>query len=214
MNEVTVNEFFPIAEFYTEQAPRGPYSYGDSNYSRSVTPYGHLDTVLRVIKERNITVPFEKIITRYEGISACNKCGAKYVGFQNNCSAPAWKYITKSYYGKHRGNVCVNTLVGGDRVSSCDLVSCDEQTTWDLQKEFSAQEDFFSFISFLDTLPKRHEGWLKQYKDTLPPGAAEEYRTLAMEKTIQELVFQTESLTNALKQVAQKMNSAGHSLTF
>lgn len=185
------------------------------------TPYGSSHQMEELLKSRGIRVPFDSIITRDQGESVCQHCKAKFAGHQPRCTnIISWMKLEDSY-SWDRGNLAKHSTYRSPnnrwivkRVLDTKQGQCGYWTTWNLEKQFDEQTRFFEFVNFIGNIDLNAPSALKTYRETLPPGSADEYRILFLE---QELSKARMELTNAIafiEKMAEKMNAAGHNLSF
>jgi hypothetical protein len=189
------------------------------------TPYQmSVQDLAKALITHNVKLPFDSIITMDMGVSVCPYCKAKYVGNQVYCTNQVRWFHKRGGYSSdwHRGDQHVgdkvtvgdgyykNSFVVGE--TSVDL--CDTEVVWDLQKEFDEQKAFFSFVSMINGCASHPDNLLERFKNALPPGVAAEYRIQMLESENVMLRGQVDQLQYALKQIAERMNAAGHCLIF
>lgn len=178
----------------------------------TITPY-EFDPV-QTIARFKIKVPFQKIITMDQGFSVCPHCNARYVGYQQNCTNRVNWYQTGSWHGWQRGDLYKGQRLRDGTVYATKVRECGEFTKWDLQDQFNAQKTFFQFVSLMSTLPEETSSIIVKNANALPPGSAEAYRIILMEQEIENLKMFCDRMRNFVEQMAQRMNQAGHALTF
>ena len=195
--------------------------YGTRTVNMSIMPYDWDQKTLETINKHHIKVPFTKLVNRSEGTSECPFCSAKYAGHEVYCT----NQVSEVSYEGGWNNIKVAGLVyTGDTVNGWNKgpvvvkyvkkINCDTLTSWNLSEEFEKQRKFFAFVSFLDQLDPDHKGMIQEYAQYLPAGNADQLRLSYLEITNMNLEVKIASIESALQTIAQKMNFAGHSLSF
>lgn len=201
-----------------ELIPYKEPGYGDYCW----TPYSRTDWVATAEKF-NIRTP-DHIVDKTEGFSYCTSCGKKYVGCQDTCvnMVPGYKYRRPGGYSYHDsqefGNLCKGDIFLDKYKDRQEVIwngdlECKQRCKWELQEEFDKQREFFTFLDHLGYVPIDDSLMIK-YADLLPEGLAQKYENRMLALKIQNLEMQNQQLIQALKQIAERMNQAGHALTF
>lgn len=205
---------------YTDHSGYGYSSYQDQVTNLYMTPYADRD-IEQIINQRGIRVPFKSIITRDQGVSECPHCKAKFTGHQPRCTAKISWMKLEGEYRWDRGDIAKGAIYrpsnGYDtpkKVAETKVGDCGTHTKWTLEKDFTEQQNFFEFVNFVNRISLDSPSVLKQYRESLPPGSADEYRILFLEQELMNSRIQLNTLENWVKTIVDKMNSAGHNLSF
>lgn len=189
-----------------------------------VTPYSNHERSMKTIQERGIKIPFEKVITRADGLSVCSFCNSRYSGDQGKCSnIVQWHYSEDSYHAKKVKRIVHVGEIYGEKgewsasrhkVKSVHEDKCGELTKWDLDDAFRKQQEFFDFVSLIESVTIDFPNLLQKFGHLIPPGSLNEYRVKFLEQKSEQHDIQFQSIKHALEMIAQKMNAAGHHLSF
>jgi hypothetical protein len=174
----------------------------------------------QTIRQHNIKIPFQTIITMDKGHSVCSTCGARYAGYQKYCTNKVWMYKHDGDWHWSHGNAVKYSQYKGRNdswpkvVKQSEMRVCDTVTTWDLMKEFNDQKAFFEFVEIMSYLPAETSCTIIKYANALPPGSAHEYRIISLEQQLNNCRYELDRHRMALEQIVQRMNTAGAALSF
>jgi hypothetical protein len=179
-------------------------------------PYTNLEWV-KAVEELKITVPerFKKLITAADGVSTCKVCGHRVAGKQNSCNNKVFKYA--DYYGRLKHPEDKNFKFKGDKagsgywsytVTSHGEEECAGSMSWDHESKFNEQR---SFYQWLNQLYYNQDVEMTEFGYT-----AENPLVLIsyLENKAKNQELEIQSLKNAIKMIAEKMNAAGGNLMF
>lgn len=208
---------YPVAIGYEPEYS----SYHNREY-KYLTPYADHERITKTIQDRLIKVPFKKILTRADGLSVCPFCKSRYAGDQGKCSNMIQWYREVGGYHTYRAEKFVQI---GDthknkydsypkKIEYVSMNKCDEWTKWDLFDSFKEQQEFFDFVSLVESVQVDFPNLLQKFGSSLPPGSLDEYRVKYLEQKSVQYDLQFQSIKQALETIAQKMNAAGYHLSF
>jgi hypothetical protein len=194
----------------------------NNTVTRYLTPYSDQQRAMTVISENGIKVPFQKIITRADGISICPFCKVRYSGEQGQCTNKIQWYRAVDTWHDYRSP---HHLQIGDfakmpydsfprKVESTKLDDCATDTAWDLSKEFYEQTSFFEFVELVGNIHVEGKNLLQKFSGTLPLGTLNEYRIKLLENENFMVNGRLMAIENALRLVIDRLNQAGSCLTF
>jgi hypothetical protein len=190
------------------QLPEPQYvSFKAKGYSQDerecVTPYASLDWT-KIVSQYGVKVP--EIVDMTCGFSKCQECKATYAGYQRRCSKMVDFHMLKGgwhYQCGHNGHADTNVLK-----------ECEGYLTWDHRERFDSQKRFFEVLIRISYLPDLSQDPLFEFQDSFAPGAASALRERLLRRDIESIQIQLPMITGAIKQIAEKMNAAGNSLSF
>jgi len=190
------------------------YSQGYSSRSVSITPYDRGD-MQNILSSLSIKTPFTEVIDRSMGKSTCLNCGSVYAGEQIKCEHYDFFYNSSSSY--HKSNKKDPKTLSSYPMIEGSWEVCGNDCVWDLSKQFSDQKTFFSDMTTLYDIANDYDLTFSpalKYKDIMFPGGAEALEKKAMINLIIRLDAELDSVKQAITTIAEKINSAGHSLSF
>jgi hypothetical protein len=162
-------------------------------------------SVFETIQKYDIKLPFE-VVDMSMGLSKCPSCGAVYAGNQRVCSLPVPHHKDErlSWY-----DIKGNHPQGGPTF----LKECDTYVRWDLESEFYKQKSFFDFVERVRHAMTFNDEFEEQ-EHNLPAHLREYVKVNELRAKVSNLEAQVASLNNAMREVIDRMSSAGHSLAF
>jgi hypothetical protein len=153
------------------------------------------------------------------GITECQHCGSRYAGFEEKCTHKGYFWQTHSYSRKYktRKEAAADTHYTVD-ITQTDFIECNSsKLKWSLQKEYNKQEQFFSVVDKCDQAVSAEDvsfTGVMEWKDFLPLGSAESIENRALKQKIIELEYKLEAHHQVIKEIADRMQQAGHSLLY
>lgn len=185
-----------------------------------LTPYENEQWKVAV-ENFGISLPKE-IIHRGDGLSVCPECKAVYAGYQRRCTKKVRK-VSYSHYGR---NWAVSNLNIGDKIevkgysNSHSIVDgerteeCMEECVWDKREEFQFQRDFFNLLGRIAYLDLESTCPLRPFAQYIPHSQYEKISANLLRAEIFQIKNNQEQIKHLLEEVVNKMNMAGHSLSW
>ncbi len=195
----------PKPETYQFSLERNRYEH------QAITPYRNLDWQGTVAKH-GVTIPFTEIVTRDQGKSVCNKCGAVYAGSNPEpCRLKVHKLILDPSHWNRKAVVTHKLTTDDGRRHKSVVEECEGTCDWDLKLQFDYQTEFFQFVNIL---ANTQNDLFDKFSTTLPAGTKETLQIKALDQRMTVINAEVWRCMNALNQIAQKMNQAGQALHF
>ena len=176
--------------------------------------YGHYEEKLKHL----VAGDYPKPVDEADGISVCLHCGAKYAGNmnyreynrysnENKCINIVPKMKENGYWGEGRILERNKEYYSTYRLS---YVPCGNTTyKWDLSEQHNEYKDFKAFIESIMVVTNSYT----KYSKFLTKEANDAIMN-SLPNRVEELEGQVAKISEALNIIANKINQAGHSLSF
>lgn len=202
-----------------------PEEYGpDADPKTPLLPYKSTRPLAFMVRF-GMKFPWSALITRGDGISSCSQCGAKYAGYQEKCThrvtivkyrEPGESIYRSSEYKPG------NWHPSSERMIVLDVREdvCGGWLAWDRSSSFADQVRFFEMLEALPADPNAivpvstYANGGQLVGSNLPLIMAQQFQLMNLQFENTMLRQEIAKHRDALNQIANKMNNAGHALSF